>query len=142
MFLNLAQFYPNDPARRHAVLGLPAIQLSRWLDEVWSAAQLPAELAGGPVDQEGRRLLAHPAPVASAAHGIAPSGLDPVLPPGPPSPFTLGPGPLSLAGAKVEASTTLTWHHLIYALLISRRGSSTSWPRSRGGSSRASHWAP
>ena len=122
MFMNLAQCYPTNPAGRHVVLQLPAIQLSRWLDEVWSQATLPEPLQGGPVDQDGRTLLAHPKAVAGAAHEIAPSGLEPVLPTGPPAPFTLTSGPLSVPGLASRTSTPLTWHHLIYALLIESTG--------------------
>lgn len=133
MFLNLAQLYETQqPQGRHSVLTLPAIQLARWLDEVWADARLPGQL-GNSADtlRHIRRATGHPdAIVGRAGHGIAPSGLDPglSLTPDPAdypvgvSPFTLGRGPVGSPDPSTQNGAPFAVDHLIYAYLIEATG--------------------
>lgn len=103
MFMNLAQLYEGTPAGRHSVLTIPAVQLARWLDEVWTEGQLPTEIQESDKELARlRRVTGQPDAVAGGAgHGVDPSGLDPGLglavDPGGSgvsvSPYTLGRGP-------------------------------------------------
>lgn len=133
MFMNLAQMYQGELEGRHSVLTLPAVQLARWLDEVWTQAQLPAELGNTAKELDSlRRVTGLPdAAAGSAAHGVDPSGLDPGLgltenPPGSSlrvSAYTLGTGPLERPSqANPAVNVPFMWDHLIYSYLIEATG--------------------
>ena len=127
MFLNLAILYEGEPQGQHTVLTLPAIQLSRWLDEIWAEVGLPSQLndPDGLLLGRARDFLRHPSGVAAgAAHGIEPSGLDEGLPSGPPAPFTLTRGPVDRPDPTNPANPRipLFWDHLMYGYLIEATG--------------------
>lgn len=121
MFLSLARLYSGGPLGLHTVQTLPAVQLGRWLDEVWYSdgglyQGFPTDTQFGSDLEAIRRALGHPQPSPGVQHGVSPSGLAPPEV-GPPAPFVLSGPPRGLASCGAGI-----WHHLIYAYLVESTG--------------------
>ena len=122
MFLNLAQAFEStagNPQARYSVFLVHPLQLSRWLEEAWTAASnIPPVLPGAQKPFLGSdtivddlNLPTQPgAPPFLAASGI---GADPALV----DQWTDTLGPQS-----VTSSPGLIWHHLMYAYLVESTG--------------------
>ena len=121
MFQNLALAFENANQRRDSIFLVHPVQLSRWLDEAWAAAQLLPPLPG--VSSTSAPLLGDSAIVDTLdlprqtppnPPFVVPSGIDPTNP----DTWRESLGPQQIT----QGSPGLLWHHLIYAYLVESTG--------------------
>lgn len=113
MFLSLAQLFEAKSRPRGSVFEVHPLQLSRWLDEAWSATGLvpliPGQANSAPFLGSATIVDTLDLPAAT----IKPSGIDD----SDPDRWTGGSGP-----TRDASGLGLLWHHLVYAYLIESTG--------------------
>lgn len=121
MFLSLAHLFGQSASEQNNVLLVNAQQLSRWLDEAWSAGgRIPpilSELTSSPFLGDAAAVAAQQLPdglLASLPSGISKADSEQ---------YTGDPGPTT---GNVDPTTStglpLIWDHLVYAYLVESTG--------------------
>jgi hypothetical protein len=117
MFIALARLFQSAGANDlHSLQQVPAIQLSRWLDEIWynDSKEKPGQGLGGPMG-EIREALGHPQPTGGGTP-IQPSGIGLE---GLPNPLLYTDKRGSVVSLRAGE---LIWSHLIYSYLVEATG--------------------
>jgi hypothetical protein len=113
MFLSLAQLYGTTEAQQAEVLRVNALQLNRWLEEVWATGGTIPPILGTPRSPflgDVDAVAVHRLPatlLTTRASGVDTTGADN---------FTGTPGPTT------DGGLALVWDHLVYAYLVESTG--------------------